>query len=195
MPGIAIYPRGFVGFDAGVVKAAPSIKDLLATVRSVEFNRQIATPSLYPSNPDVDALWRDYVGGSAKMSSFATRERLLMIAMAAFGTDDFYQWCELQLQNPFFSANHKRFMNDTFDFLETGKRSLGISTWMSIVRISEQPQNAEMVLYSYKDFFGTGGPGPQRTASLLDVLQMWASRDNGFDDLLGALIVFFGKVK
>lgn len=195
MSGIAVYPRGFVGFDIGVVKAAPNIKDLVATVRAVEFNRQPPAQQLYPSNPVIDALWREYAGGSARMTSFAIRERVLKAALSAFGTTNFYDWCLLQAQNPFMTGAHKKFLNETFNFIETGNRSVQVGTWMNIIRINSAASAQGETPYQINKFFGIGGPsGSERTATLDTVIQCWTSQEGGFEDLLGTLAVLFGAI-
>lgn len=192
-----IYPRGFVGFGTGVAKDQPNPAAFLQAVRASEFNRPAPREaSAYDSNPVIDALWREYVGGNGRTSSFEFRERILVAALSAFGTTSFYDWCVLQATNPFFSAMHKRFLNDTFQFIDTGKRSMGITTWLNIVRIDSSNVPTGDEGYNIKQFFRQDEKNTmlQRSSSMDEMIASWTSQEGGFEDLLGTLMILFGAI-
>jgi hypothetical protein len=192
-----IYPRGFIGFDIGAIKTKSKITDFLQTVRGIEFNRPIQKDAnTYPSNPTIDLLWKEYVTGVSFTTAFAFRERILVAALNAFGTTDFYEWCKLQQSNPYLTTTHKKFINDTFSFINGNKRSVSISSWLSIVRIDHTQGDKDTGLQlNTKEFFKQDWPVDiQPSTSLVSTLGSWTANPNGFEDLLGTLMVLFGGI-
>ena len=192
-----IYPRGFVGFDIGAPQNKKTVTDFLETVRGLEFNRAIQkNVNLYPSNPEIDALWREYTGGTGRTSAFAFRERILLAALKAFGTKNFTDWVELQKSNPYIGPIHKKFLNDTFEFIKSGKRSVSITSWQGLVRISTIGKvTGDVQIDNIKDIFTCGVDSTESgEKQLTEIIQVWVSKENGFDDLLGTLVVLFGLI-
>lgn len=189
------YPRGFLGFDIGLLPEKTNANDFIRTVRSIEYNRSPKDVSEYTSNPSVDALWKDHVDGLCYTTAFAFRERILTVALSAFGTQSFYDWCELQSLNPMLNTMHKKFLNDTFMFISTGKRSMNVNTWMNIVRINPSDKSESDCPYEIKEFFRVqNSPAGQREIGLVETIASWTSQENGFDDLLATLMVLFGAI-
>jgi len=191
-----IYPRGFLGFDIGIQKDNSKVTTFLQTVRGIEFNRPInKLDSIHASNPAVDALWKDYVSGAAFTTSFAFRERILVAALGAFGTQNFYDWCILQSSSPFLSSAHRKFFNDTLTFIETGKRSVNVSSWLNILSATPDHQNNSPIPLRTREYFGVDlNVYNQRSLDLSDNLVVWTSQQGGFEDLLGTLVVLFGAI-
>lgn len=192
---IVVFPRGFIGFDAGQPEAYPRKADYVSLIKNLQNNWSTeSTQSTAPFDPSVAQLWKEYVNGASYITSFDFRERILKAAFKAFGTTDFFAWCDLQTTNPFFSATHTKFMNDTFGFLETGKRSISVGSWRNIVAIGSPADNSKAV-YRLDDFFRLSGPTEcQRESNLVSIVQTWVSYENGYSDLLNTLAIFFGEI-
>lgn len=188
-----IYPRGFLGFDIGLPIQDKS-KDLNNILDSVKLNKQISTKSdLVISNVELENLWNQYKTGDRFIASFAFREQILKTSLESFGTDSFYEFCKIQTQSPYFTEMHRRFMNDTFNFITTGKRTLNIFSWMKLIECKEPKTNDDQIAYTYDQFFGTNKPlNFRRDVSVVNAVQSWVSNVNGFDDMLGTLHIFFG---
>jgi hypothetical protein len=170
------------------------VEELLKSVRNVAFTANFTPPKTeLISNPQVNQLWEDHLSGAGKTSSFAFRERLLVCAMTVFGSD-MLAWFDLQKQNPYMSALHKNFLNDTLGFIDTGKRSVSVTTWMSLVGISQTVQSSPGTTVKTKEFFRTDSqPGMRRPTAICDVLVQWTSQPSGFDDLLSTMAIIFGN--
>lgn len=188
-----VYPRGFLGFDIGLPhdNTGNSISKLLEAVR---LNKTISDNSkVVVSNHKVENVWKQYKNGDRFINSFAFREQILKLALEAFGTKSFYDWCVLQSDSPYMSEMHKRFLNDTFNFIETGKRSVNILSWMKLITVKELSKNDEVPVYQYQKFFGMTSPIQfRREHNLSTILTLWVSQPGGFDDLVGSLHIFFG---
>jgi len=188
------YPRGFLG-----IACYPQTKNLRAeefinSVRGVASNRNY-TPvkNNLQSSPEVDQLWAEHLAGTGKTSSFDFRERLLICATKVFGSN-FLVWAELQNSNPFMTALHKNFMNDTMEFISKGKRSVNVTTWMSLVGISENVKPSPATRIMTKEFFQLDMlPHMRRKSAIEEVLIAWTSQPSGFDDLLSTIVIIFGN--
>lgn len=191
-----IYPRGFLGFDVGVVEEKSKVKEFLQTVRGLEFNRPISPKiNAFPPNPDVVRLWDEYLNGSKHTTSFAFRERILITALKVFQTSNFYDWCSLQSNSPYTTTVHKKFLEDTFNFIRTGKRSVGISTWISLVKIDPEDSSTRNTVIDLTNFFGLKYHQDVRPShTTIDIINQWVSHPTGFNDLLACLVIFFGSI-
>lgn len=191
-----IYPRGFLGYDVGVVQEKSKVKEFLQTIRGLEFNRPV-TPKIntFPPNPDVDRIWTEYLNGSNHTSSFAFRERILVTAFRVFKTNSFYDWCNLQNNSPYTNSVHKKFLEDTFQFIKTGKRGVNVSTWIGIVKIDPENNSTRNTSIDLSGFFGLNRAQSDRTSfTTIDTINSWVSHPGGFDDLLACLVIFFGSI-
>lgn len=191
-----IYPRGFLGFENGQVQAVPLTNNFLQTVKQLQFNRPIPKNNNgYSSNSEVDTLWKEFIGGSSFITNFDFRQRILKTALSVFGTQNLLQWCTLQESNPFVTDMHKKFLNDTFMFIETGKRSVNITTWLNLVCISSNKTNSDNCCFNTKVFFRLDkSQDSQKAVGLETTLIDWTSQEGGFEDLLGTLAVLFGNI-
>ncbi len=190
---IVVYPRGFLGFDIGLPPVDKSA-NLNKIIEAVRLNKQISTRQrIVISNHDVENIWKQYKFGNRFIASMAFRESILQTALRAFGTDSFYEWCELQDRNGFMSEMHKHFLNDTFTFLKTGKRNICLQHWMRMVHIKDITAEDESTEYQYKEYFGLSSPIQlRRETDLNNTIINWTSQKNGFEDLAGTLHILFG---
>jgi hypothetical protein len=193
---LIVYPRGFIGFDNGQSAVVPKQMDYADLVKNIVYNRPTDDNQVNnPFNPEVSTLWREYVSGAGRISSFDFRERILKAALNAFGTNNFQQWCELQVSNPYFSATHVKFMNDTFGYLDTGVRGVNVQSWRNIVAIGSPGDNSKSV-YKMREFFRLDEKQPYaiKESNLLPFINTWVSYEGGFSDLLNTLAIFFGDI-
>lgn len=191
MKQVVIYPRGFAGFDIGlpvrITKPTNNaiFKSILHNTTGIRENKNVI------SNTDVEALWKGLCSGNKFISNEKFREAILICALTSFGTDDFYEWISLQANNQYLSSEHIRFINDTFNFIKTGQRSLNISFWLQLL-VGNSDQNSSSVKINF-DYFGSNKPLHKRENSKVkDTIIKWVSQPNGFEDLLGTMHILFG---
>lgn len=188
-----VYPRGFLGFDIGL-PAENRSSSLAKLMEAVKINRSVSNSNrIVISNHSIENAWLQFKTGDRFIQSFAFREQILRIALQAFGTKSFLDWCRLQNQNPYLTEMHKRFLNDTFNFIDTGKRSINLLSWMNLISARELKAQDEFPVYQYEKFFSMSEPLHfRRSTDLASTLQEWTSRPNGYEDLIGTLHIFFG---
>ncbi len=191
---VVLYPRGFIGFDTGLITDKTSGVDMDSWVKSIKLNKPIMQEvSPYKGIPQVDSLWKEYESGVKFITSFDFREKILKLALISFGTLSFYDWCNLQNKNIYFTALHKKFLNDTFKFIEEGKRSVANTTWQSLLSMKEANSQDSEAVYEMNDFFRMNqGEDYRRSFRLSITLEEWTMKENGFEDLLMTLHLLFG---
>lgn len=192
---VVTYPRGFQGFDIGipVQTKGDSIKD---AVRNASYNKEPQELRFVISNQNVENIWKQLVGGIITTTSFEVREKIVCNALFAFGTDNFLEWIRLQENNPNITDLHRRFINDTFNFIETGKRAMSLHSWGAIIRVREVTAKDAIPEVNSSKFFNLNEPLQYRKNTTFEsVISKWVSHENGFDDIAGTLHVLFGDVE
>jgi len=191
MKQVVIYPRGFAGFDIGlpvrIIKPSNNaiFKSILHNTSGVRENKNVI------SNTDVEALWKGLCSGNKFISNEKFRESILVAALTSFGTNDFYEWVTLQTKNQYLGNEHIRFINDTFNFIKTGQRSLNILMWLQLLAGSSDPSASSVKINL--EYFGTNKPLHRKeNANIKDTIIKWVSQPNGFEDLLGTMHILFG---
>lgn len=191
---VVVYPRGFMGFNIGLPMQNKAV-DLAKIMDSIRLNTPLSKagkPSI--SNSQVETNWKSILSGDRYVRSFGFQEQIINTALNAFGTDSFLNWCNLQNSNPYFTDMHKRFMNDTFNFLNRGQRAINIQQWMSIISVRQPNKTDANTPYNYIGFFGLSERLEyRRSEKLVAAIQDWVSKPNGYTDLAGALHILFGE--
>lgn len=187
-----IYPRGFAGFDIGLPTRVlrPSPEQLFnSLMRNKDTSR---SSKVVMSNTVVEKQWLEHTTAMRFSKSFNFREEILISALTAFGTEDFLAWINLQSENPYSTQNHYRFINDTLQFIKTGKRALNIQHWLILLN-GVDPKADNKVSIRSDEYFGTTLPLHQRQPTRLKHhIVKWVSNPGGFEDLLGTMHVLFG---
>ena len=187
---IVIYPRGFLGFDIGLPIQTQQT-DLREIVSSIRYGRSIPQKTAVISNDKIQLAYKQMMTLSAT-KSMEFREKCLLAALKCFGTSNFYEWCEIQESSPFFTDIHKRFLNDTFKFIQTGSRDISLNTWQAIVEVKKANVIDEHSSYEYRKFFGSGSASIlRRGTGVVNVIQSWVSQPAGFEDMISSLRIIF----
>lgn len=189
---IVIYPRGFLGYDIGlpVKKEKSDITQLMASVRFYKSN--LPKDRTVISNDEVNDLFSRIFKATPGTKTMEFRERILKAALTAFGTTDFLDWCELQAGNPYFTSLHKRFMNDTFKFINTGEREINIYTWDRLISPGIAAQKDVNTPYEYRQYFKMDQASLFRKPSTVQgTIQSWVSQPGGFEDMIQSLRIMF----
>lgn len=197
---IVVYPKGFLGFDIGLI-AKDNSGSLEQVVQAIKLNKPIAKTNIGISNHDVDKLWEQYCGGFQFTTSFEFREKILLAALRAFGTDNFYEWCKLQEQSPFYTDMHRRFLIDTLEFINTGHRSMNVQTWSRLIEAREVGVNDRNIRVNFDNYFNISAPNENGLTTIENkpgvdlnkVIWHWTKAPNGVEDLIASLQIFFGS--
>lgn len=187
-----VYPRGFFGYDIGLPVQVENtdVKKLMASVRFNKVN--VSRDRTVISNNEIETLFTKTHKNEPGVKTLDFRERILKAAIAAFGTNSFYDWCELQLENPYFTDLHKRFMNDTFRFIHTGERQLNINSWDRLVTVKQASALDQKTPFLYREYFKMDQVALfRRSFAVNGTIQSWVSQPGGFEDMLRSLRIIF----
>lgn len=195
--GFKIYPRGFAGRDLPV-RLAERPKPYEIRIRS---QKQIGvlqpTQQVLDANQVVETLYSQYIKRSADTLSEEFREAVLICALQAFGTTNFYSWYMTQLALPTISEEHVRFLGDIMRFIQTGSHEFRLETWAYLLKTSSEGLRPFQPCQTARDFFfmkqGTTIPCDPSQYSLTNVIQRWCGQPQGIEDLLGTLHLLFGN--
>lgn len=191
-----IYPRGFLGVPlANTVQ--PPTNHVIQRSQRLQYSTdllQTATTYDYPSNPGVDQVYQEYLLHGTRLSLGTFRDNVLIQALNAFGTQDFLSWVQVQAEAPTTGDMHARFLNDTLRFILTGKREMSLETWQNLVLMSSSHDWRNLTDYQ-RDFFWVGATQPRHgVRTLPELIQTWCSNEDGMEDMLGTLHIFFGAL-
>jgi len=193
-----IYPRGFVGSPIGVrVQKNPSTVE--SRFKQLSHNLNLFKPSVnsIDPNPAVKELYKQYTTGRKATSAFEYKKRLYMVALYAFGTQNFLEWFKQQMTSPVVGVTHREFLDDTLKFIQTGKpRRMRLETWDSLLQMQDRGVGNEPLSEEAQTFFNYNGKQmwtkELTNTDLIDVLCLWLSQPNGLYDLIGTLHLLFG---
>ncbi len=194
-----MYPRGFLGgFPPPQIERerTDAFTPFLDHSYRVNIVRP-ADPTTYP-NKEIEALYNEYIGKSIDSSTRQFKKRVLKAALAAFGTQRFDQWYLAQLSSLAYGENHALFLDDTLNFLSGKRREMSPMTWDGLIEIGKSPLGQGVPSAVAKQYFDfdylkrSGTLTAESQYTLVNTIQTWCSRPNGFDDMICSLHVLFG---
>lgn len=192
--GFRVYPRGFLGASLGE-QIKPTERSAAAQLRSYQYHPDWFKNQTVPRevNQNIEALWAALNDSYGAADSMAFREKILRVALNAFGTKDFCEWIDIQMKGPSTGDLHVKFLQEMLTFIDTGKHSMSLHNWGAMLALSEITHNETPNEGQFNWFFITGDKRPKNT-NLIDVIQRWCSHPGGFIDLAHTLHVLFGEV-
>lgn len=193
---IIVYPKGFLGYDVGI-NVNTSQATLDEVIQAIKHNKNVPSMKSIVSNRDVDIIWSQYTGAFQYMSSFDFREKIILIALKAFGTQNFMSWIKLQEMSPMYTDMHRRFIMDTLRFIHEGSRSVNIQSWIQLIYPRETTQKDREFNVPIEDIFDTSidnqlAIGSKLPQSLVEIIPMWCAQPGGIEDMLTTMRVLFG---
>jgi hypothetical protein len=148
-------------------------------------------------NQSVVEVYNALIRRQVISTDFDFRERVVKIALNAFGVKNFETWMALQAESPTFTQLHADFITDTARFIATGKRNLPVSTWERLIGPgSNDPTDKIQFDHSVLQMLPTGYSlrnQAQTDANLPNVIAKWLSQSGGFTDLVTTLYTLFGE--
>lgn len=197
MSSVIVYGRGFLGYDVGLVEVSDNVTDIKKQIALVRFQKPSGlSKAAGPYNEAVERLFSQLSKGERNLSSFSFRRAILIEAIRAFGTYSFREWCTLQETSYYFTEHHRNFLNDTFNFIQTGERSYGLRPWEYVLRRENATISSNDTKFKYDDYFQSFKDiGREVDFSTLATIQRWVEQPKGFEDLITTLRLVFGKVE
>lgn len=183
-----IYPSGFLGSNAMEVTDEPRQQPPRHRLFDGVESDSYACP--VTGMRQVDRLYQQAARDIDGFLSFDFREKVMLCALQAFGTNSFSQWVYAQMKSTHYSDYHQLWIVETLRYVIEGKkRSFTHDTWASLLmnsRAEVRPAEEEIRrLLSLNN----GGLSDMKLDTFL---RMWVQKPKGCDDLLSSLHVLFG---
>ena len=145
----------------------------------------------HTASREVESLWDDVVAGDPAYKTFEFREKILRVAIPAFGTDTIYEWVVAQAQSDMHTEYQQRWIEETLQYVFLGKpREYSYNVWFSMIT-SGHGDKTKLMSRIVNDTVGRNGAFHQCT--ILEFINRWVSQPRGVDDLISSLHVLFGK--
>jgi hypothetical protein len=196
---LKIYPSGFMGSAS---QPQTAVIDLRAMSRELVQSGLTIKKSPYTANLNVVELDMAAVSGTADSRSFEYCERVLKVALTAFGVQRVLPWIEAQLQSPEMSDNHKNYIDETLLFAIAGRgRRMSNNSWKAILTVGDNTLSKKTTSGVVNHLI-KGLRDPKTDISLLgnredltfkELIGMWVTQPGGIRDLRAGLTVFFGE--
>lgn len=187
---VVIYPSGFVGYNVGW-PAVKTAKDFSPQAALARFGNDTSSNKLVIVNPVLEALFTQWRTRTRKTNDADFCGDIIAAVGNAFGTDSFYEWCHMQMLNPYFTAYHRQYLNETLEFIFNAKpRSTGYPTWIKLLVPTLAHFEDSKEHFKYQDImlkFGMDKTGVR------SVIQTWISKPKGIDDMLVTACLLFGE--
>lgn len=175
-----VLQSGFLATsEKGLTKTPQPAEEKI--IKAIELGKPFdanGNPFFYDA--DLETLFNDFNNDHRKVKSFEFREQFLVAFKKAIGCYNFREWLFLQEESPYLTQMHRRFLNDTLNFIFSGERDINIESWMGLV----YPRVAAQSDMSVKVLSDTWQREILETMSLGTVIAHWTSQSNGWNDLI-----------
>lgn len=185
MINLRMYPRGFLGSLGG----APIKRDhneffnIVQKLRDAEPGVAGAN-AVGDGNQNITILFNQAAENPSLVDTFSFREKYLIEALDAFGTETVSAWVSAQQASPYLSENHLRFINETLAYvLGDVERRTSLLTWDSIIDTTEAQE---------VKFIADTLPYLKKGMSWPTFFQHWLSKTGGFGDMMQTTYILFG---
>ena len=205
----AILQSGFLSFDNTDLSKKNPV-DESDVLRNVKLGKPVQEPSNpYFYNEPMESVFDTFSNDHRSMTDYDFREQFLQTAKRAFACASALGWFRLQLESPYLTKLHRKFILDTFKFLQEGKRDIQIENWLSLITM-ETMTAADKTLDIRPDrYFDI--PSQSRSENvdeqdyvyatdryklpilLTSLFRLWTARPEGFKDLLYFTRIVFGR--
>ena len=191
---LKLYVRGFFGSNAmsSETVETPRARPILSV-----FDLDPKALKHVVCNESVVEVYNQMIRRQVIHTDFDFRERVIKIALAAFGVNNFEAWSLLNAQSPTFTQTHADFITDTVRFITTGKRHMPVSMWEHLVTPGANdpttPAEFDLPLMKMLPAGWSARSGQAIPNNLHNVVAQWLSQNGGFTDLVTSLYTLFGE--
>lgn len=146
-------------------------------------------PPLVYHSDKIKELYDRRFDADFKPTSWAYRRAALVLAKTHL--QRFRVWLTEQTNGEYLYGRRLEFLLDTLNFIQTGKRKMGVNNWFELLEENPAPdrysvpRNAKEQLFSFEIPYN----------SIVDLLVQWTTHTGGFDDMVCTLNILFGSGK
>lgn len=188
-----ILQSGFIGFDeAAFNKPLPTEPSFRLAIVFKDIRNPL---NKFFYSEDVKDLFNAWTSDFDKMKSMEFREKILKAAFKCFGTSNFFEWLALQSKQPTITDLHRAFILETLDYLLLqSPRKISVTSWARMIEAAQRADTVtiDVTKYFKKDYGSSDSDNVRIPVRISEVIQLWTSKPDGFDDLLYSLYIIFG---
>lgn len=193
-----ILQSGFITFPGTQLNQSDNTAQtdsILSVLKTGKLSNTATNPYFYSER--VCELFNMYMSDTNLLSRFEYREMVLIEAIKLMSSNGrpLSSWFQLQNESVSVTSLHKRFLQDTLQFIEGGERTVSLENWQSMLvapkkTITELPPPVDFRIRFVSYEPSRGGLIPHK---IDEALCLWTTRSKGFRDILMFLYVVFGK--
>lgn len=136
-------------------------------------------------HPEVKALLNLWQAPGITPNAWHFRAAAIACAARVFG--DFEKWLMLQLTvNDRVYDLNLRFLEDTIQYIRTGRRATSVENWLMLVLDNQEPQDGVACLARAR------ASVPFKAGEFDNFIADWCQWPDGFDDMVCTMHVLFG---
>lgn len=139
---------------------------------------------------DVESIYRSYINREIDFNNWDFRLNVIEECFRLFGPN-FEEWVLYQINKNTLIYDHSLdFLLDTLNFIVGMQRKVPIFVWRELMLTDpENKSNIEIAnrkISKLKDLY------PRIPTQTSDIIQLWCSQEDGFEDMLTSVFLFFG---
>lgn len=120
--------------------------------------------------------------------SWIAKRTALELALVLFGSQ-FGTWCRKSTQLGSYYRRSDEFLEDTINFIHTGKREMSVDNWKPLLETSEALHKAGQLYRVKRERFSYPVAYP-----MSECLSRWCAHHNGLQDMVCTLDILFGEM-
>ena len=151
-------------------------------------NRVVDAP-VTDGDAAIDELYNIYLSGKVNHQGWGFRKEV--INAAARLLRNFPMFIQMQRDNPYLYGYNYDFLQDTVNYIATGRRQLSVQAWKELM-FEHMPPSGDYKTRSR--FVVLPEAVPYINKNVDEVVSQWCSHPNGIEDLLLTLVMIFGRV-
>lgn len=191
----ALYVNGFVG-SSEINHQLILSTDNVVTAGAAASSENWMQSKTHIANKDIIEMYVQMSQSPLKYVDFEWREKVLKEVMRGFGTKSLDQWLAANYIAGHLTETRKEFLDDTIRFVLGGNRCHPAHMYISYIGMATDTAG-EITTFSkeVEDLLCCSEPRfalEKNRVNVVEFVQSWISRPNGFRDLLTTAMVLWG---
>ncbi len=192
------YPSGFLGSNlVNQTEKQSDVEKIKLTLDHFFGKREVGNNSNFTSSLDINILYNQYIFNADSTKEFQFVEDVIKAGLKVFGTQTLAQWLSTQSNHKFFTKDHHRFIDETIEFVSTGKpRQYSFNIWNILLNSEKVDITTPKFTLIQQQYLNLPNPANPVFSNLTKTIKQfildWLKVENGFDDLVQTLFILFG---
>lgn len=139
---------------------------------------------------DIENIYRSYINHEIDFNNWNYRVQVIEECFRLFG-QNFEEWVLYQINKNTLVYDHSlEFIIDTLNFITGKQRTTSIFVWRELMLTN--PEHKSNIEISTRRINKLRDLHPRIPSQTSEIVQLWCSQPDGFEDLITSLFLFFG---